>query len=196
MQSKLSKYLSTSALALVACALAQPALSGHENIILGAQLDGRQEVATDSNNNRMVGDPRGRGEAYVFGIDADANTICYVIIVDRLGELELPPGGGRQAHIHRGQRGENGPIVVNLAWPQDGRAADCISEDRILPNGMPAFARDTDGELLTTALQILTNPEDFYINVHNAEYPAGAVRGQLRDTLATDHRSDRRSPRR
>ncbi len=29
------------------------------------------------------------------------------------------------------------------------------------------------------ALDILKNPEDYYVNVHNAEYPAGARRGQL-----------------
>jgi hypothetical protein len=26
---------------------------------------------------------------------------------------------------------------------------------------------------------ILANPADYYVNVHNAEFPGGAVRGQL-----------------
>lgn len=165
---------------------AGPAAAGHLNIVLETQLSGRAEVAGDATDRRIVGDPRGRGEGYVFGIDGDNRTICYVVLVERIGELDLPPGNGRQAHIHRGRAGENGPVVVSLAWPQDGRAADCISEDRILPNGAPAFARDpATGEPLGTALEILLHPEDFYINVHNQEYPAGAVRGQLKDTL--DH---------
>ena len=29
------------------------------------------------------------------------------------------------------------------------------------------------------AQEILSSPEDYYVNVHNAEYPGGALRGQL-----------------
>ncbi len=182
-QSRLSAMAAGTTLA-AACLFASNADAGHLNIVLEASLDGRQEVVTNSNNRRMVGDPRGRGEAYVFGIDANITTLCYVVRVMRIGELSMPPGNGRQAHIHEGKRGENGPVVVTLAWPQDGRSADCIAEDRILPNGSPAFARDpATGDPLTTVVDILTNPEDYYVNVHNAEYPAGAVRGQLTDTL-------------
>lgn len=167
-----------------ACLIASPVHAGHLNIVLEATLDGRQEVATNSTDRRIVGDPTGRGEAYVFGIDANTTTLCYLVQVERIGELSEAPGNGRQAHIHRGRAGENGPVVVTLAWPQDGRSADCIAQDRILPNGNPAFARDpVTGKPLATAFEILMNPEQFYINVHNAEYPAGAVRGQLEDTL-------------
>jgi hypothetical protein len=27
--------------------------------------------------------------------------------------------------------------------------------------------------------EIIQHPEEYYVNVHNADYPAGAVRGQL-----------------
>ena len=175
-------------LALVPLAVAlfaAPATAGHLNIALEATLDGRQEVASGATDRSIVGDPDGRGRAYVFGIDGDTRTHCYLVEVERIGELDQAPGGGRMAHIHRGARGSNGPVVVTLAWPQDGRSADCIAETRVLPNGSPAFARDASGTPLATVAEILTNPERFYINVHNAEYPSGVLRGQLHDTL--DH---------
>ena len=58
------------------------------------------------------------------------------------------------AHIHRGAAGENGPVVVTLGPPTGGVAPSLIKEIRQHPSG-------------------------FYVNVHNAEFPPGALRGQL-----------------
>jgi hypothetical protein len=129
--------------------------------VLEANLDGRSEVATGAKNNRIVGDPNGRGEAYVFGIDGDATTLCYVLTVNKIATATA-------AHIHEGSAGANGPVVVNLAAPADGNAADCLTEGE-------------DGKFVgdQTVADILDNPEDYYVNVHNAEYPGGAIRGQL-----------------
>ena len=55
------------------------AVAGHTNTVLQTDLDGRAEVGSD---NRLAGDPNGRGEAYVFGVDGDATTLCYVLTVD------------------------------------------------------------------------------------------------------------------
>lgn len=146
----------------------QSALAGHTNAVLRADLDGRSEVATGSTDRRIAGDPNGRGEIYVFGIDGDPTTLCYVLLADKIAELDQAPGNGRAAHIHRGAEGTNGPVEVNLAWPQDGQAGDCLTE------GEPGKGLD-DGEVQ----EILANPHDFYVNVHNTEYPNGAIRGQL-----------------
>ena len=137
------------------------ASAGHENTVLETTLDGRSEVATDATNKRIVGDPNGKGEAYVFGIDGDAKTLCYVLTVDKIAPA-------RAAHIHEGAKGENGPVVVNLAAPADGNAADCLTEGE-----MGKFVGDQ------TVADILANPEDYYVNVHNTEFPGGAIRGQL-----------------
>lgn len=145
--------------------------AGHLNVVLEADLDGREEVATDATNKRIAGDPNARGEAYVFGIDNDPFTLCYLITdIEKLAETELSPGNGRAAHIHEGSRGSNGPVVAVLAWPQDGQAADCLTEgeEGKFPTGEPGIVQ-----------RILDNPDDFYINVHNTEYPGGAIRGQL-----------------
>lgn len=134
--------------------LAPLATAGHLNTILTAELDGRQEVDSTATNMGIVGDPNGRGEVYVFGVDASRATLCYVLLVDKIAPATA-------AHIHRGAQGTNGPVVVNLARPEDGNSADCV----------------TPGE--TLAQEILANPSRFYVNVHNADYPGGAVRGQL-----------------
>jgi len=141
------------------------ALAGHTNTILTAELDGRQEVATDG-SKRIAGDPNGRGEVYVFGIDGDPTTLCYVLTVDKIEPAMA-------AHIHEGAAGSNGPVVVNLAAPGDGDAADCLTEGEVGPGTTPKFL------LGQTVAEILANPEDYYVNVHNAEYPGGAIRGQL-----------------
>lgn len=168
------RKLRSVSLAAAAVAVSAATWAGHLNPVLEAELDGREEVNT-SGNSAIVGDPDGRGEVYVFGIDGDPTrtTLCYVLIVHKIAGLDQPPGGGRAAHIHMGARGTNGPVVANLAWPQDGQAADCLHVGEVLPSGAPAFP---------TAIgpaDIFAHPTGFYVNVHNAEYPGGAVRGQL-----------------
>jgi hypothetical protein len=63
-------------------------------------------------------------------------------------------------HIHRGPVGVAGPIVVDLV-PALTSVPYCATID-------PALM----AELITT-------PEEFYLNIHNEAFPAGAVRGQL-----------------
>ena len=147
--------------------IAAPAFAGHTNTLLEASLTGRAQVAPDGSKG-LVGDPNGRGSAYVFGIDGDPTTLCYVLEVDKVAELDQAPGNGRAAHIHLGAAGTNGPVEVNLAWPQDGQAADCLTE------GEAGKGLDP-GEVQ----RILADPSAYYVNVHNTEYPDGAVRGQL-----------------
>lgn len=171
----------------------QTALAGHTNPLAEADLDGRSEVSPDG-SRRLVGDPDGRGEVYVFPIDnfkesdgqggftttSNADTLCYVLEVDKVSGTENNPGAPYAAHIHRGEPGSNGPVVVSLAFPTGGEAADCVTETRVTgPNNTPVFARDAQGNLLATAAEIRDFPERFYVNVHNADHPGGAVRGQL-----------------
>lgn len=173
------KFRTVTTLAATAAALfAQPALAGHLNIVLEARLDGRSEVAADGGSG-IAGDRNGRAQAYVFGIDGDPTTLCYLITdVRKIDELDQAPGNGRAAHIHEGPAGSNGPVVANLAWPQDGQAGDCLTEgeEGKFPTGEAGIVQ-----------RILSNPAAFYINVHNTVYPAGAIRGQLKDSAGHRH---------
>lgn len=152
----------------VGIGIPQKALAGHTNTILNTMLDGSSEVAEDGDMSMLVGDANGMGEAYVFGVDGDETTLCYSLFVS--GVQTVPVGEGMAAHIHEGVMGENGPVVAALAGPEDGNAADCLTEgeEGKFPTGEMGIVQ-----------RILNNPEDFYVNVHNPQYPAGAIRGQL-----------------
>ncbi len=157
------------ALALGVSLLApQDANAGHTNAVLTTTLDGSAEVPSSGDMSQMVGDSTGTGHAYVFGIDGDNTTLCYVLEVSSI-QL-VPVGSGMAAHIHEGAMGENGPVVAALAGPEDGNAADCLTEGE-----EGKFPMEEAG----IVQRILNNPADFYINVHNPQFPDGAIRGQL-----------------
>lgn len=101
------------------------------------------------------GDPDGSGIARVETNDT-LNTVCADLEVRQIGIVTA-------AHIHRGGAGVNGPPVVNLDPPDDNDSDDCdtVSDDLID--------------------EIRRNPRGFYVNVHTADYPDGAIRGQLFD---------------
>jgi hypothetical protein len=152
------------------------ATAGHLNVVAEAELDGRAEVRGDATNSAITGDPNGSGEAYVFGIDGDPITLCYLLVdIDKITGLELNPGNGRAAHIHEGPAGSNGPVVANLAWPQDGQAADCLTEGEGAGTAGVKFPTGETG----IVQRILKNPGNFYVNIHNNDFPGGAIRGQL-----------------
>ena len=164
---KLGKSILVAAV-LVVGLLAGPsasALGGHSLSVLTAHLDGRQEISPTGTPG--AGDPDGRGFAIVAGSDRAPTTLCYVLAVRKIAPAAA-------AHIHMAPAGTNGGIVVHLTPPTNGFAADCVSEGDLLPNGTPVFPTGV------TAQQILDNPAGFYVNVHNADFPAGAIRGQLR----------------
>jgi len=99
------------------------------------------------------GDPDGTGTAR-FTLNPGQGEICYVLSVSGIGPATA-------AHIHVAPPGSPGPVVVPLAAPTSGSSEGCATASR---------------ELI---LDILRAPEAYYVNVHNADFPPGAVRGQL-----------------
>lgn len=99
------------------------------------------------------GDPDGSGSATVT-INQGLGQVCYEIDVSGIAPA-------RAAHIHEAPAGQAGPVVVGLAPPTDGSSSGCADVGRDL------------------AKDIRKNPSDYYVNVHTAEFPAGALRGQL-----------------
>lgn len=99
------------------------------------------------------GDPDGTGTAKLV-VNAGRGVITYELTASNIGAATA-------AHIHRAVAGQAGPVVVPLRAPSSGSVSDTVAVDKAL------------------AQEIIRNPIGFYVNVHNAEYPAGAIRGQL-----------------
>ena len=100
------------------------------------------------------GDPDGTGVAEITTVDRTDN-LCYTLAVRNIEPATA-------AHIHRGARGVAGPPVITLDAPTDGESNGCLSVASSLVD------------------EIERNPNNFYVNVHNARFPGGALRGQLR----------------
>jgi len=99
------------------------------------------------------GDSDGKGTARIR-LNLEDSAVCWNLRVKDIGKATA-------AHIHRAPRGIAGPVVVPLSPPRSGSSSGCTTADAAL------------------IMEILANPGNFYVNVHNAEFPAGAVRGQL-----------------
>jgi CHRD domain len=116
----------------------------------GKQLVARMSGAAEVPPNASIGS----GVANI-SIDTTTNQICWAISV---GDINFP---ATAAHIHKGAVGQAPPnnIVVPLSAPNPtstGCTTDAIN-----------------------APLIAATPSDYYVNVHDAVFPAGEIRGQL-----------------
>jgi len=99
------------------------------------------------------GDPDGSGHALIT-VNRGLSEVCWWLSVEGIAPATA-------AHIHIGAAGVAGPVVVPLTPPTDGTSDGCATVDRTLAK---AIAKD---------------PAMYYVNVHNEDFPAGALRGQL-----------------
>ncbi len=114
-----------------------------------ARLAGESEWPTK-------GDPDGEGAASISFVHLTSpNTeVCYDL---SYSGIDRPSA----AHLHRGNAGENGPVVIGFSLLGSTSASNC-------------FIVETD-----LAAEVASNPTAFYVNVHTSEFPGGAIRGQL-----------------
>lgn len=102
------------------------------------------------------GDPDGYGEAEITIAD-EFGQICWDLNkISGIGPITA-------AHIHIGAAGTNGPPVFTLRRAKEGGYKGCTDGSEWKQN------------------RIEDNPRLFYVNVHTAEYPNGAIRGQLNE---------------
>lgn len=132
-----------------------PAMSP-EQTAQAAQASGRKLVATLEGTAEVPspGDTDGQG-VFAARLDPATGKLCYSLQVE---DITAPSA----AHIHQAPAGEAGDVVVTLEAP------DASNESTACTEIDPALAR-----------AMLRSPSDFYVNVHNAEFSDGAIRGQL-----------------
>jgi hypothetical protein len=82
------------------------------------------------------------------------------------------PAGARvtDAHIHNGGPGQNAGVFVNVGLG---------SGELAVTNGSGSIAKNGVSVPSDRINAILANPGSFYLNVHTALNPDGAIRGQL-----------------
>jgi hypothetical protein len=96
----------------------------------------------------IPGPPGAKGTARVVA-DMDAHTVCYKLTYDG-------PGPMTAAHIHRGEKGLNGPVTIPLDIN-----AECVK---------PAPAE---------IKALIDWPDGYYVEIHTLVFQQnGAVRGQ------------------
>jgi hypothetical protein len=93
-----------------------------------------------------------KGTAKVV-LDDAANTLCYELTWEGIQDPTA-------AHVHTGAKGVAGPVAVDFKLKDNGPKA-CVPVNP------------------TSLAQIRDNPGGHYVNVHTADHPKGAIRGQL-----------------
>lgn len=107
------------------------------------------------------GNPAGSGQ-FAAWVGETPGQLCYELGLTTYEIEGLTMDNFTGAHIHRGEPGVAGPVVVPLANIQDRTSEGCANVDAQMVN------------------EILADPEDFYVQVHTADNPQGAIRAQLK----------------
>ncbi|HYX76005.1 MAG TPA: CHRD domain-containing protein, partial [Gaiellaceae bacterium] len=97
---------------------------------------------------------RGRAE---IRLNAATGKVCWDFTITKID------GAGNAAHIHKGRPGASGPVYIPLGTTF--KRQGCTSAPKAKIRAVAA------------------NPTAFYVNIHNAKHPAGAMRGQLKADL-------------
>jgi hypothetical protein len=119
-------------------------------LALGAAEKGSVHATLSGKVEVPKGDQDGTGTAE---IKITGKKVCWEL---KTAKITKP----NAAHIHKGKAGKAGPVVVPLGATYKAKGCTTTS--------------------MANANAISTTPGSFYVNVHNAKYPGGAVRGQLR----------------
>ncbi|MBA2558103.1 MAG: CHRD domain-containing protein [Chloroflexi bacterium] len=124
-----------------------------------ASADSGTLTANLSGGNEVPPNDSGATGTAEFTLDSDSGEVCWELTADGINDETGPVVA---AHIHRGEAGVNGDIVIPLTVDAEGNGSGCDSK--------------VDAMLIR---EILDDPDGFYANTHSEEFPGGVIRGQL-----------------
>jgi hypothetical protein len=117
-------------------------------------LNGANECNSSGTCN--LGDSDGTGTAHIT-VNVGQQRVCWSMTANNIA-------APTRSHIHKGPVTGAGGIVVSFF------------ETAATANLESCTTAQLDRDLLKDIIQ---NPQDYYVNIHNAAFPAGAIRGQL-----------------
>jgi len=153
---------------LLAVLLAAPGLVSAETEIVTFAL-----MMNSTNVPSVIGDRSTGGGDISIRIDRDAGgTATKAYVTFRLNWRFDGEQSVTAAHIHRGDAGMGGPVVIGTALMGP------LMTD---PRGGGTFTSMVEMEFddLSVIEEILVNPGGFYMNVHTAAHRGGHIRSQL-----------------
>ena len=120
-------------------------------------------VAVGSGGNKLGAQLRGTNEVPAapasnrgrveITLKPAAGKVCWEFFITKIDGKPLA------AHIHKGRPGVSGPIFIALGKAFKSKGCTSAAKKRIEA--------------------VEANPNAYYVNVHNAKFPAGVVRGTL-----------------
>ncbi|SFQ76530.1 CHRD domain-containing protein [Hymenobacter arizonensis] len=144
---------------VAASAQAADAKSGDRSF--SAHLSGDQEVPAVPTN--------ATGQAN-FKLSKDGNSLSYKLIVANIRTTVI------FGHLHLGNAGTNGPVVVDLVGRTGPSPQGVIAEGIITSASLKGRLAGQPLSALIAAMEA----GSIYTNVHSTAYPGGEVRGQVR----------------
>lgn len=111
------------------------------------------------------------GDAAFNLIQNDQDDTWWIKFGVRWDDLSSPPTG---LHVHRGEEGENGPIVYDLATAAGLNPANMTSP----VSGMFQLVDMAEPGPVSKQIDLL-NSGEFYVNLHSENNLSGEIRGQI-----------------
>jgi hypothetical protein len=138
-------------------------LAGAAPVTFNVNMTGQKEI--DSAGTANHGDLNGSAVGTIT-LDAGSGGSTGTLVFNlTLSNLANPPA--TDFHIHTGASNVMGPVFI----PFGVSASDTLSATQ--------FSGSRTGLNSANVATVLSNPAGFYVNIHNGEFAAGAVRDQV-----------------